>query len=116
MPTFPVALLVTSFPFLMVMGFTPGPNNILVASSGVNFGFRATIPHMLGITVGFPLMLLLIGLGLARMFIAFPPLHAVLKYICIAYMLYLAWRIARASAVDEARRTIKPMTFAQGAA
>lgn len=116
MQTFPLALLVTSFPFLISMGFTPGPNNILVASSGVNFGFRATIPHMLGITVGFPLMLLIIGLGLAKVFIAFPPLHALLKYICIAYMLYLAWRIARASAMDEARRAIKPMTFVQGAA
>ena len=50
MHSFPLALIVTSFPFLTSMGFTPGPNNILVASSGVNFGFRATIPHMLGIT------------------------------------------------------------------
>jgi len=116
MQTFPLALIVTSLPFLISMGFTPGPNNILVASSGVNFGFRATIPHMLGITFGFPLMLLIVGLGLARMFIALPPLHTVLKYICIAYMLYLAWRIARASAMDEARRTLKPLSFAQGAA
>jgi threonine/homoserine/homoserine lactone efflux protein len=116
MQSFPLALIVTSFPFLISMGFTPGPNNILVASSGVNFGFRATIPHMLGITLGFPLMLLIVGLGLARIFIAFPPLHAALKYISIAYMLYLAWRIAAASAIDEARRTLKPLTFIQGAA
>ena len=116
MQSFPLALIVTSFPFLLSMGFTPGPNNILVASSGVNFGFRATIPHMLGITFGFPLMLLIVGLGLARVFIAFPPLHTVLKYTCIAYMLYLAWRIAAASAMDEARRTAKPLTFVQGAA
>jgi threonine/homoserine/homoserine lactone efflux protein len=116
MQTFPPALIITSFPFLISMGFTPGPNNILVASSGVNFGFRATIPHILGITVGFPLMLLIVGLGLARIFIAFPLLHATLKYVCIAYMLYLAWRIAAASAMDEARRTSKPLTFLQGAA
>ena len=116
MHSFPLALIVTSFPFLISMGFTPGPNNILVASSGVNFGFRATIPHMVGITFGFPLMLLIVGLGLARIFIAFPPLHALLKYFCIAYMLYLAWRIAAASAMDEARRTSKPLTFIQGAA
>jgi threonine/homoserine/homoserine lactone efflux protein len=116
MQSFPLALIVTSFPFLISMGFTPGPNNILVASSGVNFGFRATIPHMLGITLGFPLMLLIVGLGLARIFIALPALHAVLKYLCIAYMLYLAWRIAAASAMDEARRTSKPLTFIQGAA
>src|SRR5277367_3178854 len=115
MQSFPLALMVTSLPFLIAMGFTPGPNNILVASSGVNFGFRATIPHILGITVGFPLMLLIVGLGLARVFIAFPLLHAVLKYICIAYMLYLAWRIAAASAMNEARRTLRPLTFLQGA-
>lgn len=116
MQSFPLELIVTSFPFLISMGFTPGPNNILVASSGVNFGFRATIPHMLGITLGFPLMLLIVGLGLARIFIALPALHALLKYLCIAYMLYLAWRIAAASAIDEARRTSKPLTFIQGAA
>jgi threonine/homoserine/homoserine lactone efflux protein len=116
MQTFPLALIITSFPFLISMGFTPGPNNILVASSGVNFGFRATIPHIIGITVGFPLMLLIVGLGLARIFIEFPLLHAALKYVCIAYMLYLAWRIAAASAMDEARRTSKPLTFLQGAA
>ena len=100
---------------MVSMGFTPGPNNILVASSGVNFGFRATIPLILGITVGFPLMLLIVGLGLAKIFIAFPPIHTALKYLCIAYMLYLAWRIASASAMDEARGTRKPLTFIQGA-
>jgi threonine/homoserine/homoserine lactone efflux protein len=116
MQSIPPALIVASFPFLISMGFTPGPNNILVASSGVNFGFRATIPHMLGITLGFPLMLLIVGSGLARIFIALPALHALLKYLCIAYMLYLAWRIAAASAIDEARRTSKPLSFIQGAA
>jgi threonine/homoserine/homoserine lactone efflux protein len=115
MQAFPLALIVTSFPFMISMGFTPGPNNILVASSGVNFGFRATIPHILGVTVGFPLMLLIVGLGLAKIFIAFPAIHALLKYICLAYMLFLAWRIARASAMDEAQRTAKPLTFMQGA-
>jgi threonine/homoserine/homoserine lactone efflux protein len=115
MQSFPLALIVASFPFMISMGFTPGPNNILVASSGVNFGFRATVPHILGVTVGFPLMLLIVGLGLAKIFIAFPSAHAALKYLCIAYMLYLAWRIARASAMDEARKTRKPLTFTQGA-
>jgi len=98
------------------MGFTPGPNNILVASSGVNFGFRATLPHILGITVGYPLMLLIVGIGLAKIFIAVPAIHVVLKYVCIAYLIYLAWRIAVASAMGEARRTPKPLNFIQGAA
>jgi threonine/homoserine/homoserine lactone efflux protein len=116
MSEFPWALILTSLPFLASMGFTPGPNNILVASSGVNFGFRATIPHILGVTVGYPLMLFIVGLGLARVFIALPQTHLVLKYLCMLYLLYLAWRIATASAGGESRKTAKPLTFMQAAA
>jgi threonine/homoserine/homoserine lactone efflux protein len=116
MQSFPLALILTSIPFMTSMGITPGPNNILVAGSGVNFGFRATIPHILGVTVGYPVMLLIVGLGLAKIFIAIPAIHVVLKYVCIAYLLYLAWRIAMASAMGEAQRTTKPMTFLQAAA
>jgi len=116
MQSFPLALILTSFPFMLTMGITPGPNNILVASSGVHFGFRATIPHMAGITVGYPVMLLVVGLGLARVFIAVPSIHAVLKYLCVAYVLYLAWKIARTSAMGEARSTLKPFTFLQAVA
>jgi threonine/homoserine/homoserine lactone efflux protein len=117
MGAFPFGLIVTSLPFLATMGFTPGPNNILVASSGVNFGFRATIPHIFGVTVGYPLMLLLVGLGLAQVFTQVPQLHAVLKYLCIVYLLYLAWRIAVAPIADvQMRRTSKPLTFLQAAA
>jgi threonine/homoserine/homoserine lactone efflux protein len=108
MQSFPLALILTSIPFMTSMGITPGPNNILVAGSGVNFGFRATIPHILGITIGYPLMLFIVGIGLAKIFIAVPLIHAVLKYISIVYLLYLAYRITRASA--------KPLTFLQAAA
>jgi threonine/homoserine/homoserine lactone efflux protein len=82
----------------------------------VNFGFRATIPHILGITFGYPAMLLIVGLGLAKIFIALPETHLVLKYISIVYLLYLAWRIATASAVSDAKRISRPLTFLQGAA
>jgi threonine/homoserine/homoserine lactone efflux protein len=116
MQAFSWTLILTSFPFMVSMGLTPGPNNILVASSGVHFGFRATIPHMLGITIGYPAMMLIVGLGLAKVFIAVPSIHALLKYVSIAYLLYLAWRIARASAMDEARSTHKPLTFWQAVA
>jgi threonine/homoserine/homoserine lactone efflux protein len=117
MGEFPLGLIITSLPFLATMGFTPGPNNILVASSGVNFGFRATIPHILGVTVGYPVMLLLVGIGLANIFTRVPQIHAVLKYLCIGYLLYLAWRIAFAPIADEqARRASKPLTFMQAAA
>jgi threonine/homoserine/homoserine lactone efflux protein len=116
MQSFPWPVLLASFPFLLSMAFTPGPNNILVASSGVNFGFRATIPHILGITLGFPGMLLLVGLGLAKVFIAVPAVHRVFKYLSIVYLLYLAWRIAAAAAAGTARRTAKPLTFLEAAA
>jgi threonine/homoserine/homoserine lactone efflux protein len=98
------------------MGFTPGPNNILVASSGVNFGFRATVPHILGVTVGYPLMLFIVGIGLAKVFMTIPQTHTVLKYVCIVYLLYLAWKIATASAASGTRKTAKPLTFLQAAA
>jgi threonine/homoserine/homoserine lactone efflux protein len=116
MNEFPLALILTSLPFLASMGFTPGPNNILVASSGVNFGFRATLPHILGVTVGYPAMLFIVGFGLAKVFIALPQTHVVLKYICIVYLLYLAWRIATASAATGSRNIAKPLTFMQAAA
>jgi threonine/homoserine/homoserine lactone efflux protein len=116
MQTFPLTLILASIPFMTSMGITPGPNNVLVASSGVNFGFRATVPHILGITIGYPVMLLIVGLGLAKIFIAIPTTHLVLKYVSIVYLLYLAWSIARSAAVSEARKIYKPMTFVQGAA
>jgi threonine/homoserine/homoserine lactone efflux protein len=116
MQSFPLALILTSIPFMTSMGITPGPNNILVASSGVNFGFRATIPHILGITVGYPLMLFIVGIGLAKIFIAVPLIHTILKYVSIAYLLFLAYRLTLASAMGEARSQPKPMTFLQAAA
>jgi len=116
MHQFSSAQILASIPFLASMGFTPGPNNIMIASSGLNFGFRATVPHMLGIVLGFPVMLLTVGIGLGGVFVEFPALHAALKYLCIAYLLYLAWRIATASAPGEGQRAPKPLTFIQAAA
>jgi threonine/homoserine/homoserine lactone efflux protein len=116
MQPFPVTLILASFPFLAAMAFTPGPNNILVASSGVNFGFRATIPHILGITFGFPLMMLMVGLGLARIFIAIPTVHLAFKYLSIVYLVYLAWRIAIASEMKSTGGSPKPLTFMQAVA
>jgi threonine/homoserine/homoserine lactone efflux protein len=116
MQSFPLALILTSIPFMASMGITPGPNNILVASSGVNFGFRATVPHILGITIGYPLMLFIVGIGLAKIFIAVPLIHAILKWISIVYLLYLAFRITMAAAPAEARGAAKPLTFLQAAA
>jgi threonine/homoserine/homoserine lactone efflux protein len=103
--------------FVFVSSITPGPNNLMLLSSGTRFGFRRTIPHMLGIGVGFMVMIALVGLGLAQLFLLYPPLHLALKIVSITYLLYLAWKIATSEppTADEAE-TGKPMTFLQAAA
>src|SRR5262245_59671551 len=88
-------LLVPLVLFAIAVTLTPGPNVVLVTASAANFGFRRTIPQMLGITLAFGLMTLMAGLGLASVVHAEPRLHALLKYAGGAYLLYLAWRIAR---------------------
>jgi threonine/homoserine/homoserine lactone efflux protein len=82
--------------FAFAASVTPGPNVIMVAASSANHGVRATLPHMLGITFGFPAMVVLVGLGLAGPFAMSPALHLVLKWIGSAWLLWLAWKIARA--------------------
>lgn len=96
--------------------FSPGPNNMMVTASGVNFGFRRTIPHMLGIAIGFAVMNLAVGLGLGRVFEAYPQIHMVLKYVSIAYLTYLAWKIATSGEAKGAQKRAKPFTFLQAAA
>ena len=82
--------------FAFAASVTPGPNVIMVAASSANHGIRATLPHMSGITVGFPAMVVLVGLGLAGPLAMSPELHLVLKWIGSAWLLWLAWKIARA--------------------
>ncbi|MBA4326436.1 MAG: hypothetical protein C0426_15785 [Rhodobacter sp.] len=112
----------TSELFLALLGFafvtsiTPGPNNMMLLASGVNFGFRRTMPHMLGISMGHALMVFLVGLGLAGVFKAWPPALLALKVASVAYMLWLAWKIAQAGAPGEGRAKAAPMTFLQAAA
>lgn len=105
--------------FAFVSSITPGPNNLMLLASGVNFGFRRTVPHMLGIGIGFTVMVALVGLGLAGIFTAWPPARSVLKIAATAYMLWLAWQIAHAAppqATPETPSGAKPLTFAQAAA
>lgn len=97
--------------FAAVVTLTPGPNVVLVTASGANFGFRRTIPQMLGITLGFGFMAMAAGLGLAGLVHAEPRLHAVLKYTGAAYLVYLAWRIARADAGSDASARARPIGF-----
>lgn len=102
--------------FAAIAVFTPGPNNVMVTASSVNFGFRRTIPHMFGIGIGFAVMNLGVGVGLGQVFEAFPLIHTVLKYISIAYLAFLAYKIARAGDVAEGKAAAKPLTFFQAAA
>ncbi|OEJ67912.1 LysE family translocator [Magnetovibrio blakemorei] len=96
--------------------FTPGPNNVMVTASGVNFGFVRTVPHILGIAVGFALMNLMVGLGLGSVFEMYPQIHVVLKYVGIAYLVFLAWKIATSGEVKGGKARAKPFTFLQAAA
>ena len=97
--------------FATVMFFTPGPNNIMLLSSGLTYGFRRTLPHVAGITIGVAFMIGTVGLGLGTIFIAWPVLQTILKYAGVGYLVYLAAAIAMsgpASAQDNRRG---PMTF-----
>ena len=108
-----LALLVYAF----VTSITPGPNNLMLLASGVNFGFVRTIPHMLGIGGGFLVLLLAVGFGLGAVLTAFPSLHLALKIAGGAYLLYLAWRIAMSRSMAKDGETKgRPMTFLEAAA
>ena len=102
--------------FAFVSSITPGPNNLMLMASGANFGFRRTVPHMLGIGIGFSLMVLLVGAGLVQIFDAYPISHQILKVCSVLYLLYLAWKIANAAPVRKGEDSGTPMTFLQAAA
>ena len=105
--------------FALVSSITPGPNNLMLMTSGTHFGFRRTVPHLLGVTGGFVIMTIMIGLGVASLFKAFPLSFEVLKWASVAYLLYLAWHIATAPPLSEPSDAPeldrKPMTFFQAA-
>lgn len=102
--------------FALVSSITPGPNNLMLMSSGANFGLRRTVPHALGVGIGFTLMIVLVGVGLMGLFDLFPVLNTVLKIASVAYLLWLAWKIAHAGAPGEGGGSSgKPMTFIQAA-
>jgi threonine/homoserine/homoserine lactone efflux protein len=98
--------------FAIVMFFTPGPNNIMLLSSGLTYGFRRTLPHIAGITIGFAFMVGTVGLGLGTVFIAYPVLQSILKYAGAAYLIYLAAAIAMSGATSADENNQRgPMTF-----
>lgn len=102
--------------FSTVMAFTPGPNNAMLASSGSRFGLARTLPHAAGVTLGFPVMIFLVGLGLASILLASPLLQLGMKTISCAYLLWMAFQIARSDSTKESRGKDRPLTFLQAAA
>ncbi|MBR0842260.1 LysE family translocator [Bradyrhizobium liaoningense] len=98
--------------FMAVMYFTPGPNNIMLLSSGLTYGFRRTIPHIAGIVIGFAFMVAAVGLGLGTVFLAYPILQTILKYAGAVYLIYLAAAIAMAGPTKSGEGDGRgPMTF-----
>jgi len=113
----PLDVFIALVVFANVMAFTPGPNNIMLTASGVNFGFSRTIPHLLGIDFGFIVLLAAFAGGLGVLFATVPALQLVLKIAGAGYMLWLAWKVATARpARDGDDAPGRPMTFLQAAA
>ena len=105
-------LLIAFVLFAVVMFFTPGPNNVMLLSSGLTHGFRRTLPHIAGVTVGVAFMIAAVGLGLGAIFIAYPLLQKILKYAGAAYLIWLAAGIAISGAAPSAQDNRRgPMTF-----
>ena len=100
--------------FAMVAAFTPGPNNVMLAASGANFGFRQTLPHIFGILVGFCSLVLAAGLGLATFFAMMPWLYDVSKVFSVLFLLYLAWKIGSAGRTTTKNKD-RPLSFIQAA-
>jgi threonine/homoserine/homoserine lactone efflux protein len=108
-----ILLALTGFAFATT--WTPGPNNMMLAASGATFGWRSTVPHAMGVALGFPLMVFLIALGLGEVFQRSQALRTGLAWGGFAVMIYLAWRIATAGAA-KARTRVRPLRFHEAAA
>ncbi len=102
--------------FAFVTSITPGPNNMMLFASGVNFGFRRTIPHMFGIGAGFFSLLIGVGFGLGAVLKTYPLLFTLLKFAGGVYLLYIAWHIAMSRSISGGAAGARPMTFLEAAA
>ncbi len=108
--------LIALLSFSVVNFCTPGPNNLMLMSSGVNYGIARTLPHLTGVVLGFPAMTVAVGIGLAGLFTAVPAARTVLTVLSVLYTLWLAWKIARAAPPDPSQASGKPLSFWQGVA
>ncbi|AOJ33951.1 LysE family translocator [Burkholderia metallica] len=102
--------------FALVTSITPGPNNTMLLASGVNFGFRRTMPHLFGISIGVAILMLCVGFGLGEAFKRLPLLYTILEAASVVYLLYLAWRIGTSGEVKAHGAKPRPMTFTEAAA
>ena len=109
-------LLLALLLFAFVTSVTPGPNNLMLLASGANFGFRRSVPHMLGISLGHMAMVFLLGAGLVAAFDAVPWLDRALMVVSVLYMTWLAWRLANAAAPGTGGGKGRPLTFLEAAA
>ena len=100
--------------YSFVMSITPGPNNVMLTASGANFGFRKTIPHILGIVAGFSVVLFGVCAGLDVVFTRWPAIQSVLRWVGAAYLVYLGWRILRSGEAQDAQNR-KPLTALEAA-
>ncbi|MBD9647740.1 LysE family translocator [Ensifer sp. PDNC004] len=108
--------LLALFLFAFTTSITPGPNNMMLFASGVNFGFVRTIPHMLGIGAGFFLLLIAVGFGLGALLHSVPVVYTALKFAGGAYLIWIAWKIGTSRSLSEGKASAQPMTFIGAAA
>lgn len=114
---FNVELVAAMAMFAFVTSVTPGPNNMMLLASGVNFGVKRTLPHWLGVSLGHFVMLLLVGAGLESLLKAYPFVYQVMKVVGFAYLVYLAWGVARSGAPERnGEEATKPISFLGAAA
>ena len=112
-----ITILVSIFTFTLSATITPGPNNIMLLSSGLTFGYKSTLAHIFGIVFGFPIMVLLVGLGLGIVFEKFPMILDILKIVGILYLVWMAYKIANNKSTYDLKDDQKsePFTFLQAA-
>ena len=97
--------------FGIVAAYTPGPNNFVAFYSGFNFGIKRTLPHIFGVTFGFPFLLLCMALGLINVFKLYPLIQEILKYLGTLFLIYLAYKISFSGSVSGEKKTKNPVKF-----
>lgn len=102
------------FSLALLAAWTPGPNNLMLASSGANFGLRRTLPHICGVAFGFPIMIFVVATGLGAIIAASAALQDAMRWAGAALLLWFAWRIATAGRAEDSARA-RPLNFVEAA-